>query len=125
MSAPVKDTPKERRTKTRLWQAVLAFLPGFRQLALVGGGEAGREALGHLEAELATVREVGFARDEEQFAVGLRCVAAPFFRVGGEPLGAISIGGPAARFTPEQAQAAVEPLLRVSEAISQELGHER
>jgi len=48
-------------------------------------------------AEIDTVREVGFAYDDEEHCVGLRCVAAAIYDEFGEPLAAVSLSGPLAR----------------------------
>ncbi|MEL6477936.1 MAG: IclR family transcriptional regulator C-terminal domain-containing protein [Pseudomonadota bacterium] len=53
-----------------------------------------REAL---DAELATVRANGYAIDDEEHALGLRCVAAPLFDEFGNAVAAISVSGPGAR----------------------------
>lgn len=44
-----------------------------------------------LAAELACVREDGFARDDEEIAEGLRCLAAPIRKPDGTVLAAISV----------------------------------
>lgn len=49
--------------------------------------------------ELDKVRALGFAVDDEEHAVGLRCVAAPIYDQHGETLAAISISGPTARIS--------------------------
>lgn len=43
-----------------------------------------------LEKELATVKDQGYALDNEEITRGLICTAAPIFGVGGEVVGAIS-----------------------------------
>jgi IclR family acetate operon transcriptional repressor len=55
-----------------------------------------------LHAELATVRQRGFAVDDEEFALGLRCIAAPIFDEHGLPQAAVSLAGPLARITDER-----------------------
>src|SRR5215213_4188662 len=47
--------------------------------------------LPHLFEELAAIRRHGYAMDDEEHAVGVRCVAAPVFSASGE--GAAAIGG--------------------------------
>ncbi len=55
-----------------------------------------------LMAELALTRERGYALDDEEQAVGLRCVAAAILDEYGEPLAAISLSGPTARIVDER-----------------------
>ncbi len=50
-----------------------------------------------LREELARIRERGFATDDEEYAVGLRCVAAPVFDEQGYAVAALSVSGPLAR----------------------------
>jgi IclR family acetate operon transcriptional repressor len=47
--------------------------------------------------EIEQVREIGFAYDDEEHCVGLRCVASPIFDEFGEPIAAVSLSGPLAR----------------------------
>jgi IclR family acetate operon transcriptional repressor len=57
------------------------------------------DALPRMLKELKQVRGRLYAIDDEEHAVGLRCVAAAVFDHLGEPLGAISVSGPTARIT--------------------------
>jgi IclR family transcriptional regulator, acetate operon repressor len=50
-----------------------------------------------LHEDLALIRRRGYSYDDEEVAVGLRCVAAAIYDEFAEPLGAISLAGPAAR----------------------------
>lgn len=52
---------------------------------------------GRLEAVLTEVRALGYAVDNEEHALGLRCVAAPIFDEYGQAVAAISVSGPSAR----------------------------
>ncbi|WP_435156375.1 IclR family transcriptional regulator [Haladaptatus sp. DFWS20] len=47
--------------------------------------------------ELETVRDEGFAIDDEERMEGLRCIAMPITSTEGDPLGAISISAPSSR----------------------------
>jgi DNA-binding IclR family transcriptional regulator len=53
----------------------------------------------HLLRELASIREKGLSLDDEEYEVGLRCVAAPVLDNRGRVVAAISISGPAQRLT--------------------------
>ena len=67
-----------------------------------------------LHAELRIARARGYAIDDEEIALGVRCVGAPVLSPSGHVRGAISVAGPAFRLTrarlellgPEVAQAA-------------------
>ncbi|MDU4129246.1 glyoxylate bypass operon transcriptional repressor IclR [Pantoea sp.] len=55
-----------------------------------------------LKENLAQVRKAGFSFDDEEHALGLRCVAAPIYDEHGEPFAALSISGPIARMTDDR-----------------------
>ena len=48
---------------------------------------------------LARIRERGWAYDDEERYVGMRCIAAPVRNAFGEAVAGLSISGPAARFS--------------------------
>lgn len=50
-----------------------------------------------LHDALALIRKQGYAIDDEEHSIGLRCAGAGVYDEHGKPLGAISISGPAAR----------------------------
>ena len=50
-----------------------------------------------MRRELAKIRADGYAVDDEEHAVGLRCIASALCNEHGEPMAAISMLGPAAR----------------------------
>ena len=51
----------------------------------------------HLHDALGSIRQQGFALDDEEHAIGLRCVAANIYDENGVALAAISLSGPKAR----------------------------
>jgi IclR family acetate operon transcriptional repressor len=55
-----------------------------------------------LRAQFAAIRARGYSYDDEENAMGLRCVAAPIYDEFAEPIGAISLAGPIARLTDER-----------------------
>lgn len=52
--------------------------------------------------EVEEARENGYARDDEEHSVGLRCVASAIFDEFGEPIAAVSLSGPRARVGDER-----------------------
>lgn len=55
-----------------------------------------------LDAALEKIRSDGYGVDDEEHAIGLRCVAAPVFNEFGDVIAAISISGPSARIPDER-----------------------
>jgi IclR family transcriptional regulator, acetate operon repressor len=75
-----------------------------------------------LRAELERVRASGYAVDDEEHAVGLRCIAAPIFDETGEAIAAISASGPMARIVEERVASLGALVLETASAISSEMG---
>lgn len=61
--------------------------------------------------EMKLVRQRGYAFDNLESADGCRCVGAPIFNHKKQAIAAISVSGPASRFTPELIEKDVVPLL--------------
>ncbi len=109
--------------RSAIGKAVLAHVDERRRRAILerAVGDAWEAVLAELADELEAVAREGFARDEEVFAVGLRCIAAPLRDGGGTAFGGVSVSGPTVRFTREVADGYVAPLL----AHAQRIGHLR
>ncbi|MFO1349776.1 MAG: IclR family transcriptional regulator C-terminal domain-containing protein [Gammaproteobacteria bacterium] len=75
-----------------------------------------------LRAALADVRRLGYAYDDEEHAVGLRCVAATLYDEHGAPLAAISVSGPKARILDERIPELGAMVARSAAAITASLG---
>jgi IclR family transcriptional regulator, acetate operon repressor len=101
-------------------KAIMAYLPPPRKSVLMEKalGTAGGKVLAELETELAEIHADGFSKDEEQFTPGLRCRAAPVFGRGGQPVGAVSISGPASRFSLADAQSRIADLKEACSRLS-------
>ena len=56
----------------------------------------------HLKEDLALTRKRGYSFDDEEHALGLRCIAACIFDEHREPFAAISISGPISRMTDDR-----------------------
>lgn len=76
-----------------------------------------------LFAELDTVREQGYATNDEELEVGFRSIAAPVTLDDGTVLGGLSIGGPAYRFELDDASVArsVDILHNAVEDVEREI----
>jgi DNA-binding IclR family transcriptional regulator len=71
-----------------------------------------------LEAELARVRKQGYAIDNEEIEVGLKCVAAPIKDRDGKVIAAISVSGPKQRFNGTEMKRLISLVKSTSEQIS-------
>ena len=79
-----------------------------------------REAL---QRDLEQVRKRGYALDDEECEVGLRCVAVPLYSYQGEPAAALSMFGSVEQLSQQVIQGEILPLLRGAAAeISFRLG---
>jgi len=93
---------------TALGKAILAHLPRdhVSQILDTHGMPALTEKTITDEAtlfdELENVREEGIAYDDEERLEGLRCVAAPILDGDDDPVAAVSVSGPLARFSTER-----------------------
>jgi DNA-binding IclR family transcriptional regulator len=76
-----------------------------------------------LAAELAAVRERGYAVTVEELEPGLVAVAAPVFAPGGTAAGALSVSGPAARLTGAVLPAAAASCMAAARSLSALLGY--
>jgi DNA-binding IclR family transcriptional regulator len=75
-------------------------------------------------AEMGLTRARGYSVDNEEDAVGVRCLGAAVRGVGGVPLFAISLTGPAARFTLERVEAYAPAMVAATHALSLQFGWE-
>jgi IclR family transcriptional regulator, acetate operon repressor len=71
-----------------------------------------------LRAELAAVRDLGYAVTDEELEPGLVAVAAPVFAGGPAAIAAISVSGPASRLSPAQIPATAAQCLAAARALS-------
>ena len=75
-----------------------------------------------LRDEIRTTRARGYSIDNEEDAIGVRCLGVAVRGAGGVPLFAISHTGPAARFTLERVQALAPATIDVARQLSLKLG---
>jgi DNA-binding IclR family transcriptional regulator len=128
---------RESRHSLRLFSAIGRRLPAFttalgKALLAERGREEVRAALPRplprltpntiadlerLDRELALTRERGYAVDNEENTVGIRCLAVALPRAT-PPVDAISLSVPVVRLTPERERQMVEALLAAKAALA-------
>lgn len=113
---------------TGLGKAILAFLPevelemylqSVRFEAYTPSTIVTPESL--LE-EIVRIRSLGYAVDNEELSIGLRCIAAPVIDYTGRPSYAMSVSGPTQRMTDERLQTIRDTLLPVCRRLARQTG---
>jgi IclR family acetate operon transcriptional repressor len=79
----------------------------------------------NLHDELQRVRTQGYAADDEECAIGLRCVGAVVSNEHGEALASISVSAPAARITDERLISLGQMVADVAAEITDAVGGKR
>jgi IclR family acetate operon transcriptional repressor len=72
--------------------------------------------------DLRTVRERGYAVDDEELNLDVRCVAAPIFDLYGSPVASLGLSGPAARVDRSRIADLGSQVRAAALQITQELG---
>jgi DNA-binding IclR family transcriptional regulator len=75
-----------------------------------------------LVKSLERVRRRGYAIDDEEIEIGVRCVGAPIFNEDHRAIAAVSVSGPSSRITAQSVPGIAEHLLRCCRDISASLG---
>jgi IclR family acetate operon transcriptional repressor len=75
-----------------------------------------------LTDDMAIIRARGWALDDEERYMGMRCVAAPIFNSFGDAFAGISISGPSGRMSDETIQALASRVKQAAETITQNIG---
>ena len=75
-----------------------------------------------LHADLERTRRRGYAVDDEEFALGLRCIAAPIVDEHGSPHAALSVAGPVARMTDARLMTLGDIVASAGRSVTAELG---
>lgn len=115
---------------TALGKVLLADLEPEALLALLEGHELPR--LTHrtitdpeaLLRHLGRVRAQGYADDDEERGIGIRCVAAPIRRGDGRAIAALSIAGPIFHVTEDLVPTFRAWLLAATDEVSERFGHQ-
>lgn len=112
---------------TALGKALLAASEPDRVERYIAHAEQRRDAFSltdpnRLRRDLEQTRHRGYSRDDEEDAIGVRCIGAAVRAQGGTPLFAVSVTGPAGRFTAKRATACVPALLDTVATMSRRFG---
>lgn len=76
-----------------------------------------------LYRRLRTIRDAGYGTDEEEYTIGVRCVAVPIRDLRGEVIAAMSVSVPVIRFDQQVSARALELLSEASSMLSAALGY--
>ena len=111
-------------------KALLAFLPQEKFEELAGANDLPRRtentitSLEKLKEHLALVRRRGYALDNEENEIGIRCIGAPIRDQRGEVIAAISISVPASRMKTRTMGAMLKGrVIETARKISNKLGY--
>jgi len=75
-----------------------------------------------IQKELKRIRERGFAVDNEELEIGVRCIAALVYGHDGQPTGSISVSGAAVRITDERIEELARMVKNAASAVSRDQG---
>ena len=81
--------------------------------------------INQLLADLRSVRKRGYAVDNEEIEIGLRCVGAPLRDYTGGMVGAISVAAPSARLSEKNNPVIGRMVIAIAAEISEQLGFEK
>jgi IclR family acetate operon transcriptional repressor len=110
-------------------KAILANLDVEKRRALLEGYDLARVTEntivdpGALERELALIRERGYAIDDEESTIGLRCVAVPIFDRQGEPAFAVAVSAPTPNLPREALDEIGREMVALTGSISGRFGY--
>ncbi len=111
---------------TALGKAIIAHLPDamidvlIQKQGLIRYNENTIASTRRLRAACEQVRQLGYAVDDEEEEIGVRCIGAPIYNENGEVVAAISISGSKAQF--ENIAERSESVKRTAALLSQHIG---
>jgi DNA-binding IclR family transcriptional regulator len=76
-----------------------------------------------LQKQLEEIRKLGYAMDEEETFIGVRCIASPVFKKNEVIQGAVGISGAAVRFKSSKISELSQQTKKIATQISRELGY--
>jgi DNA-binding IclR family transcriptional regulator len=114
---------------TGLGKAMLAHMPEaqleemLRSRGLPRHNENTIVSTPKVKEELARVRSQGYALDDEEDEVGLRCIGVPVFDETGQAVAAISVAGTILQITRENTRELAAIVMEAAESLSRCLGY--
>jgi IclR family KDG regulon transcriptional repressor len=78
-----------------------------------------------IKDHLSRIRAQGYAIDDEEHELGIRCVAVPIRNHLGEIVAAVSVSGPTLRMTREKMDLVIPKIIAVGEKLSNSLGYKK
>lgn len=114
---------------TGVGKAVLAFQPGETLERVIAQGlkPFTRNTLtdpARLREEMERTRARGYALDDAEHEVWVRCVAAPIRNASGHVFASLSVTGPADRMTDERLAQLAPLVIQTADSVSRQLGFE-
>ncbi len=79
-------------------------------------------SMSELKRALRGIRKTGYAVDDEEAAVGMRCIASVIFDENGETMAALSVSGPVARIPKNRVSMLGIEVLKIAREITAQLG---
>ena len=114
---------------TGVGKALIAFLPEdefdrhIRTKGFAKHNERTITSINKLKRELARARVLGYAFDDEEDEIGVRCIGAPIFDVSTKPVAAISVAGTTGQIPAERIEALADAVKQAATAVSLRLGN--
>jgi DNA-binding IclR family transcriptional regulator len=113
---------------TGLGKSILAFLPEedlekyLKSVSLSAMSSKTITTIKSFKSEISRIRTSGYAIDDEELSIGLRCVGAPVFDYRGMPVYALSVAGPSQRMSKDRILRIKEKLLPCCNQLSAQIG---
>lgn len=114
---------------TATGKAMLAFLPEEEILKIWKSSKIIRLTENTItdfilyKKELQEIKKIGYAIDDEENEMGVKCVGAPIFNIKGNVAGAISVSGPIHRITEDKMDFISKEVIKYANMISEEIGY--
>jgi IclR family KDG regulon transcriptional repressor len=116
---------------TAIGKLLLAHLPAERREKVLSALDLEMRtpnsiaSLDLLRQQMAHVRESGYAVDDQEYAIGVRCIAAPIRDHRGEVVAGVSVTLPAEQLSVDQIDCTADLVVKASQDVSRALGYRK